>query len=153
MSTNDTKCDVHELRGSTLSKCFHFLGCRGMRGDQARKVCPEVQLVQVPTAHGKADLTLYRDAGKQVGLHSAVMLIYSFQLHGLPVYTMLLICSFRAPTTCYIAACCCCMHATFTCSCIELHMLATDQEFTPATLKANIRHPISIHHHKMPLVS
>lgn len=36
-----------------------------MRGDQARKVCPEVQLVQVPTAHGKADLTLYRDAGKQ----------------------------------------------------------------------------------------
>lgn len=38
-----------------------------MRGDQARKVCPEVQLVQVPTAHGKADLTLYRDAGKQVG--------------------------------------------------------------------------------------
>lgn len=39
---------------------------RGMRGDQARKVCPEVQLVQVPTAHGKADLTLYRDAGKQV---------------------------------------------------------------------------------------
>lgn len=37
-----------------------------MRGDQARKACPELQLVQVPTAHGKADLTLYRDAGKQV---------------------------------------------------------------------------------------
>ena len=40
--------------------------CSGMRGDQARKTCPELQLVQVPTAHGKADLTLYRDAGKQV---------------------------------------------------------------------------------------
>ena len=40
-----------------------------MRGDQARKVCPEVQLVQVPTAHGKADLTLYRDAGKLVHMH------------------------------------------------------------------------------------
>lgn len=39
---------------------------RGMRGDQARKACPNVQLVQVPTAHGKADLTLYRDAGKLV---------------------------------------------------------------------------------------
>jgi hypothetical protein len=52
--------------------CFHCLDCRGMRGDQARKVCPEVQLVQVPTAHGKADLTLYRDAGKQVGMHAAV---------------------------------------------------------------------------------
>ena len=24
-------------------------------------------LVQVPTAHGKADLTIYREAGKQVG--------------------------------------------------------------------------------------
>ncbi len=55
-----------------------------MRGDQARKVCPEVQLVQVPTAHGKADLTLYRDAGKQVGMHAAAMLIPSFHLHGLP---------------------------------------------------------------------
>ena len=37
-----------------------------MRGDEARKHCPEVQLVQVPTAHGKADLTHYRSAGKQV---------------------------------------------------------------------------------------
>lgn len=55
-----------------------------MRGDQARKVCPEVQLVQVPTAHGKADLTLYRDAGKQVGMHAAVVLVPSFHLHGLP---------------------------------------------------------------------
>ena len=44
--------------------------CRGMRGDQARKVCPEVQLVQVPTAHGKADLTMYRDAGKKVHMLS-----------------------------------------------------------------------------------
>ena len=39
---------------------------RGMRGDEARKACAEVQLVQVPVKHGKADLTLYRAAGKQV---------------------------------------------------------------------------------------
>ena len=39
-----------------------------MRGDEARKVCPELQLVQVPTAHGKADLTLYRSSGKKVRL-------------------------------------------------------------------------------------
>lgn len=39
---------------------------RNMRGDEARKLCPELQLVQVPTAHGKADLTLYRDAGARV---------------------------------------------------------------------------------------
>jgi DNA polymerase eta len=35
-------------------------------GPDARKLCPDIQLVQVPTAHGKADLTIYRDAGKQV---------------------------------------------------------------------------------------
>ena len=32
-----------------------------MRGDEARRLCPGIKLVQVPTAHGKADLTLYRD--------------------------------------------------------------------------------------------
>jgi hypothetical protein len=37
-----------------------------MRGDEARKLCPELQIVQVPTANGKADLTAYRAAGKEV---------------------------------------------------------------------------------------
>ena len=32
-----------------------------MRGDEARALCPNIKLVQVPTAHGKADLTLYRE--------------------------------------------------------------------------------------------
>mgnify|MGYP001801674785 CR=1 FL=1 len=39
---------------------------RNMRGDEARKKCPDLQLVQVPTAWGKADLTIYRDAGAEV---------------------------------------------------------------------------------------
>jgi DNA polymerase eta len=39
---------------------------RNMRGGEARALCPDLQLVQVPTAHGKADLTIYRDAGSQV---------------------------------------------------------------------------------------
>ena len=38
---------------------------RNMRGDEARRVCPELELVQVPTAHGKADLQIYRDAGAE----------------------------------------------------------------------------------------
>jgi hypothetical protein len=37
-----------------------------MRGDDARKVCPEINLVQVPTHFGKADLSDYRDAGSEV---------------------------------------------------------------------------------------
>lgn len=41
-------------------------GRRNMRGDEARKLCPELQIVQVPTANGKADLTAYRAAGKEV---------------------------------------------------------------------------------------
>ena len=43
-----------------------------MRGDEARRVCPEMNLVQVPTAHGKADLTLYRQQGKAVGAAGVV---------------------------------------------------------------------------------
>ncbi|CAA6671883.1 unnamed protein product [Spirodela intermedia] len=39
---------------------------RSMRGDEAKKVCPDIQLVQVPVARGKADLNLYRDAGSEV---------------------------------------------------------------------------------------
>lgn len=30
---------------------------RGMRGDEAVKRCPEIQLVSVPEVRGKADLT------------------------------------------------------------------------------------------------
>lgn len=37
-----------------------------MRGVDAKAACPELQIVQVPTAHGKADLTYYRSAGKKV---------------------------------------------------------------------------------------
>jgi DNA polymerase eta len=39
---------------------------RSMRGREARRTCPAIQLVQVPTAHGKADLEVYRDAGASV---------------------------------------------------------------------------------------
>ncbi|GBG80201.1 hypothetical protein CBR_g30567 [Chara braunii] len=39
---------------------------RHMRGDEAKQKCPELQLIQVPTAHGKADLTDYRNAGAEV---------------------------------------------------------------------------------------
>eukprot|EP00268_Persea_americana_P046176 TRINITY_DN4749_c1_g1_i6.p1 TRINITY_DN4749_c1_g1~~TRINITY_DN4749_c1_g1_i6.p1 ORF type:complete len:423 (-),score=79.38 TRINITY_DN4749_c1_g1_i6:1733-2890(-) len=37
-----------------------------MRGDDAKKVCPNIQLIQVPVARGKADLNLYRNAGSEV---------------------------------------------------------------------------------------
>lgn len=37
-----------------------------MRGDEAKAACPEIQLVQVPVARGKADLNLYRSAGSEV---------------------------------------------------------------------------------------
>lgn len=39
---------------------------RSMRGDEAKKVCPQIQLVQVPVARGKADLSTYRNAGSEV---------------------------------------------------------------------------------------
>ncbi|XP_037496607.1 DNA polymerase eta isoform X2 [Jatropha curcas] len=39
---------------------------RFMRGDEAKEVCPQIQLVQVPVARGKADLNAYRNAGSEV---------------------------------------------------------------------------------------
>lgn len=39
---------------------------RHMRGDEAKRKCPEIELVHVPAVRGKADLTKYRDAGKLV---------------------------------------------------------------------------------------
>ncbi|GMY35061.1 dna polymerase eta [Fagus crenata] len=39
---------------------------RSMRGDEAKEVCPQIQLVQVPVARGKADLNTYRSAGSEV---------------------------------------------------------------------------------------
>ncbi|KAF2286600.1 hypothetical protein GH714_022112 [Hevea brasiliensis] len=39
---------------------------RSMRGDEAKQVCPQIQLVQVPVARGKADLNAYRNAGSEV---------------------------------------------------------------------------------------
>lgn len=35
-------------------------------GDQAKKHCPEIELVKVPSVREKADLTKYREAGKDV---------------------------------------------------------------------------------------
>ena len=39
---------------------------RSMRSDEARRTCPSLVLVQVPTAHGKGDLTIYKEASDQV---------------------------------------------------------------------------------------
>lgn len=39
---------------------------RQMSGHEAMKVCPEIILVQVPTAFGKADLQIYKEAGDAV---------------------------------------------------------------------------------------
>ncbi|XP_035819611.1 DNA polymerase eta-like [Zea mays] len=39
---------------------------RSMRGDEAKRVCSGINLVQVPVARGKADLNLYRSAGAEV---------------------------------------------------------------------------------------
>lgn len=39
---------------------------RQMRPAEAKKQCPEIVLVQVPTAYGKADLRIYKDAGDEV---------------------------------------------------------------------------------------
>ncbi|KAG2498947.1 hypothetical protein HYH03_003137 [Edaphochlamys debaryana] len=60
---------LNDSNGSIIAVSYEarkFGVKRNMMGQQARKLCPTLQLVQVPTAHGKADLTIYRQAGQQV---------------------------------------------------------------------------------------
>lgn len=39
---------------------------RSMRGDEAKRICDDLELVRVPVVRGKADLSRYRNAGKEV---------------------------------------------------------------------------------------
>ena len=57
-----------------------------MRGDEAKRVCPGINLVQVPVARGKANLNLYRSAGVEVGspsLTNLLQVIIAQDLHGI----------------------------------------------------------------------
>lgn len=68
---------VHILKGNTFS-CVYFSiiavnyparaqgVTRHMRGDEAKEQCPDIELVKVPNIREKADLSKYRNAGKQV---------------------------------------------------------------------------------------
>lgn len=39
---------------------------RHMRGEEAKQQCPDIELARVPNVRGKADLSKYREAGKEV---------------------------------------------------------------------------------------
>ena len=59
----------NESNGSIIAVSYEARAAgvkRIMRGREARRTCPQIQLVQVPTAHGKADLGVYRAAGAEV---------------------------------------------------------------------------------------
>lgn len=61
---------ANEWRGGgiiAVNYCARDKGVtRHMRGDEAKQKCPDIHLVKVPQVRGKADLTKYRDAGKEV---------------------------------------------------------------------------------------
>ncbi|CAH8333617.1 unnamed protein product [Eruca vesicaria subsp. sativa] len=55
--------------GALIAVSYEARSCgvkRSMRGEEATAACPEIQLVQVPVARGKADLNTYRSAGSEV---------------------------------------------------------------------------------------
>lgn len=39
---------------------------RNMKANEAKKLCPNIILIQVPTSHGKADLSIYRHASDKI---------------------------------------------------------------------------------------
>ncbi|XP_027345129.1 DNA polymerase eta [Abrus precatorius] len=55
--------------GALIAVSYEARKCgvkRSMRGDEAKEACPQIQLVQVPVARGKANLNSYRNAGSEV---------------------------------------------------------------------------------------
>ncbi|XP_068323488.1 DNA polymerase eta [Pyrus communis] len=55
--------------GALIAVSYEARKCgvkRSMRGSESKQVCPQIQLVQVPVARGKADLSTYRNAGSEV---------------------------------------------------------------------------------------
>lgn len=50
---------------------------RSMRGEEAKAACPDIQLVQVPVARGKADLNTYRTAGSEVVRTETMLQIFT----------------------------------------------------------------------------
>ncbi|KAK7368591.1 hypothetical protein VNO80_10619 [Phaseolus coccineus] len=55
--------------GALIAVSYEARRCgvkRSMRGDEAKEACPQIELVQVPVARGKADLNSYRNAGSEV---------------------------------------------------------------------------------------
>lgn len=67
-SATDNRVDNHS-NGSIIAVSYEARAAgvkRIMRGREARRACPELQMVQVPTRHGKADLEIYRAAGAEV---------------------------------------------------------------------------------------
>ncbi|ONM02115.1 DNA polymerase eta [Zea mays] len=55
----------YEARGFGVKRRVPFISS-SMHGDEAKRVCPGINLVQVPVARGKANLNLYRSAGAEV---------------------------------------------------------------------------------------
>ncbi|KNC71012.1 hypothetical protein SARC_16459, partial [Sphaeroforma arctica JP610] len=49
---------------------------RGSRGDDAKKLCPELNLFAVPEEHGKANLTIFRNKSTEVCLIMANLTIF-----------------------------------------------------------------------------
>ena len=61
-----TECRIDISNGSLIAVSYEARAQgvkRNMRGAEAKTVCPDLVLVQVPTDHGKADLNIYREAG------------------------------------------------------------------------------------------
>ena len=63
----DNRC--LETNGSIIAVSYEarsFGVKRGMRGNDARKLCSDLIVIQVPVNHGKADLSIYRNASNDI---------------------------------------------------------------------------------------
>ena len=71
------ECRIDISNGSLIAVSYEARAQgvkRNMRGAEAKTVCPDLVLVQVPTDHGKADLNIYREAGIWISHYGSVII-------------------------------------------------------------------------------
>lgn len=71
ITPSENRCNLETQNGSIIAVSYEarkdgVKRLAGMRAGDAKKMCPALITVQVPTARGKADLSIYREAGNKV---------------------------------------------------------------------------------------
>jgi len=79
ISASENRRNLPHQRGTIIAVSYEAkkAGVKRLAGanaEQAKTICPELVTIQVPTKHGKADLSLYREASREMVVYLSQVL-------------------------------------------------------------------------------